>query len=86
LVAVLTLVHQIQCHLRNRSRSLRKARNISVNQLLLNILHANFGETQEEGPPFHDLDHIFGRWTEEKFQRIQEKIDEERRIDPDLRA
>ncbi|MFP4031723.1 MAG: hypothetical protein ACLFTV_09195 [Desulfococcaceae bacterium] len=38
----------------------------------------------EDGPPFHDLDHLFGRWTEEEFQRIQGKIDEERRIDPEL--
>ena len=50
----------------------------------LPVIRLHFGETEEtleEGPPFHDLDHLFGRWTEKEFQRIQGKIDEERRMD-----
>jgi hypothetical protein len=33
---------------------------------------------------YHDLDHLFGRWTEEEFTGIQGKIDQERRIDEEL--
>lgn len=61
-----------------------KARNITINRLLLDLLHAHFDETPEDGTVFQDLDHLFGRWSEEEFQRIQGKIDEERTIDPEL--
>ena len=32
----------------------------------------------------HDLDHLFGRWDEDEFTQIQQKIDSERRIDSEL--
>ena len=31
-----------------------------------------------------DMDHLFGRWDEEEFARIQRTIDSERRVDPEL--
>jgi len=31
-----------------------------------------------------DLDHLFGRWDEEAFQRIQGRIDAERQVDDEL--
>ena len=33
---------------------------------------------------YHDLDHIFGSWSTEEFERIQGKIDKERKIDKEL--
>ena len=30
------------------------------------------------------LDHLFGRWDEDEFTQIQQKIDSERRIDAEL--
>jgi len=33
---------------------------------------------------YHDLDHIFGRWSTEEFERIQGTIDKERKIDKKL--
>ena len=32
----------------------------------------------------HDLDSLFGRWSKDKFDGIQGKIDAERRIDPEI--
>ena len=32
----------------------------------------------------HDLDHLFGIWTENEFNQIQNKIDSERKIDKEL--
>ncbi|MCK5157260.1 MAG: hypothetical protein KAQ69_12595, partial [Spirochaetales bacterium] len=32
----------------------------------------------------HDLDHLFGRWTEKEFNQIQRKIDRERKIDKEI--
>lgn len=31
-----------------------------------------------------DMDHLFGRWDEEEFARIQRKVDSGRRVDPEL--
>ena len=31
-----------------------------------------------------DMDHLFGRWDEDEFARIQRKIDSGRRVDPEL--
>jgi hypothetical protein len=58
----------------------------SINQFILDTIKEQLGldngrrRTQEH----HDLDHLFGRWTEEDCQQIQTKIDTERRIDPEL--
>jgi len=30
------------------------------------------------------MDHLFGRWSAEEFNRIQGKIDSERKIDKDI--
>jgi hypothetical protein len=32
----------------------------------------------------HDLDHLFGQWSEEEFEKIQDKISRERQIDQEL--
>lgn len=58
----------------------------SVNQLLLDILKRNFGMLKKKKftVEHHDMDHLFGRWSEEEFNRIQDKIDKERKIDKEL--
>ncbi|CAN2040164.1 Antitoxin [Candidatus Magnetomoraceae bacterium gMMP-15] len=33
---------------------------------------------------YHDMDHLFGRWSEKEFAQIQGKIDLERKIDKEL--
>jgi hypothetical protein len=33
---------------------------------------------------WHDLDDLFGRWSEEEFTQIQEKITSERQIDEEI--
>jgi hypothetical protein len=37
-----------------------------------------------EGPPYHDLDFMFGTWTEEEYQQFMNVLAEQRRIDPEL--
>ena len=32
----------------------------------------------------HDMDNLFGRWSQEEFDTIQGKIDSERKIDEEL--
>jgi hypothetical protein len=54
----------------------------SVNQFVLDVLkdysaHHKKLYTQE----YHDLDFLFGRWTESEFNNIQAKIDYECQVD-----
>ncbi|MFH2123539.1 MAG: antitoxin [Pseudomonadota bacterium] len=58
----------------------------SVNQLLLDTLRNSLGLSSEKRftAEFHDLDHLFGQWSEEEFTAIQGKISKERRVDQEL--
>ncbi len=39
---------------------------------------------REEVGTYHDMDHLFGTWSEEEFHQIQGKIDSERKIDREV--
>ncbi|MCE2449764.1 MAG: antitoxin [Candidatus Latescibacteria bacterium] len=58
----------------------------SVNQTVLDALRRQFGldKSRRFTEVYHDLDHLFGRWDEDEFTRIQQKIDSERRTDSEL--
>ena len=58
----------------------------SVNQTALDALRKHFGlsKSRRFTEVHRDLDHLFGRWDEDEFVRIQQSIDSGRRIDPDL--
>jgi plasmid stability protein len=36
------------------------------------------------GPPYHDLDFMFGTWTEEEAKQFLDILSEQRQIDPEL--
>jgi hypothetical protein len=58
----------------------------SVNQFVIEALKKLLGEEKEKRftVVHHDMDHLFGRWSQEEFDAIQGKIDSERRIDEEL--
>ena len=58
----------------------------SVNQLILDSLRERLGLKKKKKftVVHHDMDHLFGRWSEKEFKQIQKKIDSERRIDKEL--
>lgn len=62
------------------------ASNKSVNQLVLEILQKFVGLDKKKifTDEHHDLDHLFGRWSDSEYLLIQKKIDCERQIDPEL--
>lgn len=57
--------------------------NRDVEPILSNKLKEAAKE-KEDTVLHHDLDHLFGRWTEKEFNQIQRKIDRERKIDKGL--
>ena len=58
----------------------------SVNQFVLETLRKRLGLEKEKGftAVHHDMDSLFGRWSEQEFREIQGKIDAQRTIDEDL--
>lgn len=63
-----------------------KAEGKSVNQVVLETLRRRFGldKARRFTRVYHDLDDLFGKWSQEEFERIQGRIEENRRIDPEL--
>ena len=58
----------------------------SVNQLVLETIKSRVGLQKEKRftQEWHDLDSLFGKWSQEDFLRIQGKITHERHIDEEL--
>ena len=47
-----------------------------VSQVVVEVLEAQLALPQ---PRYHDLDDLFGRWTQEEYERIQGEVDAQRR-------
>ncbi len=58
----------------------------SLNQFILDTLKERLGlkKAKKFTVVHHDLDHLFGRWSEKEFKQIQGRIDSERKIDKEL--
>ena len=58
----------------------------SVNQFILDTLKERLGFKKEKiyTYVYHDMDHLFGKWSEKEFKQVQGKIDSERKIDPEI--
>ena len=59
---------------------------MSVNQFVLETIKKHLGLAKEKrfSHEWHDLDGLFGQWTDEEFSQIQGKIDDERQVDDEL--
>ena len=60
--------------------------NKSMNQLVLEFIKKNLGLEKEKiyTREYNDLDNLFGSWDDTEFNSIQDKIDQERKIDQDI--
>ena len=58
----------------------------SINQLVLEFIKRDLGLEKEKkySREYADLDDLFGSWSEEEFNEIQNKINRERQIDLEL--
>ncbi len=58
----------------------------SVNQFVIDSIKRLLGEEKEKrfSVKHHDMDHLFGRWSQEEFEKVHGKIDSERKIDLEL--
>ena len=76
----------LDLELAERLQQAAKQEGKSVNQFVLETLKKRLGLEKEKRftAVHHDMDHLFGRWSEQEFEEIQSKIDTERKIDEEL--
>ena len=79
-------LHGLDSQLVAKLKEVAEREGKSVNQTALDALRKQFGldKSRRFTEVHRDLDHLFGRWDEDEFARIQQKIDSERRIDSEL--
>ncbi len=79
-------VRGIEASLAEKLRQASKKEGKSVNQIVIDTMKKQLGMGKEKKftVVHHDMDHLFGKWSAEEFNRIQEKIDSQRKIDKDL--
>jgi hypothetical protein len=58
----------------------------SVNRFILELIDQNIGTKKKKKfvTQHKDLDHLFGKWSDDEFDKIQGFIDVQRKIDPEL--
>jgi hypothetical protein len=58
----------------------------SINQFVLDRLRSDVGLKKEPRftATYHDLDDLFGSWSEDEYRRIDSRLMEQRAIDPRL--
>jgi plasmid stability protein len=58
---------------------------LSLNQAVIQLLgDAVGGSGARAQPVYHDLDHLFGAWSEETAREVERVVREVRRIDPEM--
>ncbi|MGA1840822.1 MAG: FitA-like ribbon-helix-helix domain-containing protein [bacterium] len=79
-------VRGIDSSLAEKLKQAAKERGKSVNQFIIETLKESLGiEKQKKFTVLHhDLDQLFGSWSEDEFENIQKKINNERKIDKEL--
>jgi ribosomal protein S24E len=79
-------VRGIDAPLAEKLKKTAKNEGKSVNQLVIDSIKDRLGEGNEKhfSVVYHDMDHLFGKWTQKEFEAIQGKIDAERKIDQEL--
>jgi ribosomal protein S24E len=70
----------------SKLKQIAKNEKKSVNQLVLDMIKQNIGmqKRKKYTKKYDDLDHLFGIWTDDEFNKIQGIIDSQRTIDREL--
>jgi len=67
-------------------KSAAKKEEKSVNNFVLDVLRKQVGAGKEKRftREWHDLDCLFGTWSDEEYSKIQGRIDAQRQVDEEL--
>lgn len=60
---------------------------LSLNRTIISLLERGVGVAsgnKSAGPLYHDLDHLFGAWSEKEAEEFESKLKRQRGIDEDV--
>jgi hypothetical protein len=79
-------IRGIEDEISEKCKKIAEKQGKSLNQFVLEMLKERAGlkKLKIHTVEHHDLDHLFGIWSEEEYIAIQKKIDSERKIDKEL--
>lgn len=79
-------IRGVDDHLAEKLKQSARKEAKSVNQFVVDALRGVLGLNKEKmhSSVYDDMDHLFGKWSQEEFDLIQRKINTERRIDREL--
>ncbi len=79
-------IRSIDPELSEKIKKAAESERKSINQKIVEVLREYFGlEKERKFTKSHkDLNHLFGKWSQDEFNEIQGKIDSERKIDEEL--
>jgi len=79
-------IRGIDSSISSKLKQIAKNEKKSVNQLVLDMIKENIGmqKRKKYTKKYDDLDHLFGIWTDDEFNKIQGIIDSQRKIDREL--
>ena len=70
--------------LSNRLKGLAQREGISLNQAALRLLRKGAGLPETSGAIGHSLDHLFGVWTQDEFEKFNKELEVFETIDEEL--
>ncbi len=79
-------IRGIDASVSSKLKQVAKNKKKSVNQLVLDMIKQNIGmqKNKKYTKKYNDIDHLFGKWTDAEFDKIQGVIDTQRTIDREL--
>jgi hypothetical protein len=79
-------IRGIDSSVSSKLKQVAKNERKSVNQLVLDMIKQNIGmqKRKKYTKKYNDLDHLFGKWTDSEFDKIQGIINSQRKIDLEL--
>lgn len=79
-------IRGLDAEMSQKIKTMAIAQKKSVNQLVLDVLRQSVGMQKKKRYTitYDDLDDLFGSWSDEEFERIQKRIENQRKIDPEL--
>ena len=79
-------IRGIDASVSSKLKQVAKDEKKSVNQLVLDMIKQNIGmqKRKKYTKKYNDLNHLFGKWADAEFDKVQGIIDSQRKIDREL--
>ena len=79
-------IRGIDASVSSKLKQVAKKKQKSVNQLVLEMIKQNIGmqKNKKYTKKYDDIDHLFGKWTDAEFDKVQGIINSQRKIDREL--